>query len=204
MSIICCVSLPDGMIEDGSPAEKHKRWYLLKNTILISRIVVTIAIFGLLLTSVVVIITGFAELFRILSYFMEHGLLYEGVGTFLAVTVTEMIDLYLIGLVLLIIAIGLYQLFIDPNLDVPEWLDTPSFEALKARLLIVVVVVLAVMFLGYAAEATDAIFIAGMGIAISLVIAACGYIISIHAEANIERKRLEIQGTSQKGTDRDQ
>jgi uncharacterized membrane protein YqhA len=204
MSIICCVSLPDGMIEDGSPAEKHKRWYLLKNTILISRILVTIAIFGLLLTSVVVIITGFAELFRILSYLMEHGLLYEGVGTFLAVTVTEMIDLYLIGLVLLIIAIGLYQLFIDPNLDVPEWLDTPSFEALKARLLIVVVVVLAVMFLGYAAEATDAIFIAGMGIAISLVIAACGYIISIHAEANIERKRLEIQGISSQRTDQDQ
>jgi uncharacterized membrane protein YqhA len=192
------------MIEDGSPAEKHKRWYLLKNTILISRILVTIAIFGLLLTSVVVIITGFAELFRILSYLMEHGLLYEGVGTFLAVTVTEMIDLYLIGLVLLIIAIGLYQLFIDPNLDVPEWLDTPSFEALKARLLIVVVVVLAVMFLGYAAEATDAIFIAGMGIAISLVIAACGYIISIHAEANIERKRLEIQGSSSQRTDQDQ
>jgi uncharacterized membrane protein YqhA len=192
------------MIEDGSPAEKHKRWYLLKNTILISRVLVTIAIFGLLLTSVVVIVTGFAELFRILSYFMEHGLLNEGVGTFLAVTVTEMIDLYLIGLVLLIIAVGLYQLFIDPNLDVPEWLDTPSFEVLKGRLLVVVVVVLAVMFLGYAAEATDAIFIAGMGIAISLVIAACGYIISIHAQANIEKKRLEIQGTSSQGTDQDQ
>jgi uncharacterized membrane protein YqhA len=192
------------MIEDGSPAEKHKKWYLLKNTILISRVLVTIAIFGLLLTSVVVIVTGFAELFRILSYFMEHGLLNEGVGTFLAVTVTEMIDLYLIGLVLLIIAVGLYQLFIDPNLDVPEWLDTPSFEVLKGRLLVVVVVVLAVMFLGYAAEATDAIFIAGMGIAISLVIAACGYIISIHAQANIEKKRLEIQGTSSQGTDQDQ
>jgi uncharacterized membrane protein YqhA len=192
------------MIEDGSPAEKHKRWYLLKNTILISRILVTIAIFGLLLTSVVVIITGFAELFRILSYLMEYGLLNEGVGTFLAVTVTEMIDLYLIGLVLLIIATGLYQLFIDPNLDVPEWLDTPSFEALKARLLIVVVVVLAVMFLGYAAEATDAIFIVGMGIAISLVIAACGYIISIHAQANIERKRLEIRGPPGQETDKDQ
>jgi hypothetical protein len=68
----------------------------------------------------------------------------------------------------------------------------------------VVVVVLAVMFLGYAAEATDAIFIAGMGIAISLVIAACGYIISIHAQANIEKKRLEIQGTSSQGTDQDQ
>jgi hypothetical protein len=65
-------------------------------------------------------------------------------------------------------------------------------------------VVLAVMFLGYAAEATDAIFIAGLGIAISLVIAACGYIISIHAEATIERKRMEIQGSSSQRTDQDQ
>jgi uncharacterized membrane protein YqhA len=194
----------DAMLDDHPPLEKSKKWFLLKNIVLISRILVIIAIFGLLLTSVVVIVTGFAELFRILSYFMEHGLLNEGVGTFLAVTVTEMIDLYLIGLVLLIIAVGLYQLFIDPNLDVPEWLDTPSFEVLKGRLLVVVVVVLAVMFLGYAAEATDAIFIAGMGIAISLVIAACGYIISIHAQANIEKKRLEIQGTSSQGTDQDQ
>jgi uncharacterized membrane protein YqhA len=133
---------------------------------------------------------------------MEGGLLSEEAGTFLSVTVTEMIDLYLIGLVLIIIALGLYQLFIDPDIELPEWLDTPSFEALKGRLLVVVVVVLAVMFLGYAAEATDALFIAGIGVAISLVIIACGYIINIHSRANIERKRLEIQGSDQKNTER--
>ena len=58
-------------------------------------------------------------------------------------------------------------------------------------------VVLAVMFLGYAATATDGILIAGIGIAISLVIFACGYILSIHSKANIERKRLELQGSEQ-------
>ncbi len=192
------------MIPDSPPGEKHKKWYLLKNTILISRVAVTIAIFGLLLTSIVVIVTGFAELFRILSYLMEHGLLNEEAGTFLAVTVTEMIDLYLIGLVLLIIATGLYQLFLDPDLDVPEWLDTPSFEVLKGRLLVVVVVVLAVMFLGYVAEANDGIFIAGIGVATALVIIACGYILSIHSRATIERRRMDIQGTTQQGTDQDQ
>ena len=186
------------MIPDHPPVDKPKKWFMLKNIVLISRIMVIIAIFGLLLTSVFVIITGFAELFRIISFLMEGGLLSEEAGTFLSVTVTEMIDLYLIGLVLIIIALGLYQLFIDPDIELPEWLDTPSFEALKGRLLVVVVVVLAVMFLGYAAEATDALFIAGIGIAISLVIIACGYIINIHSRANIERKRLEIQGSDQK------
>jgi len=186
------------MIPDHPSVDKPKKWFLLKNIVLISRIMVVIAIFGLLLTSIFVIITGFAELFRIISFLMEGGLLSEEAGTFLSVTVTEMIDLYLIGLVLIIIALGLYQLFIDPDIELPEWLDTPSFEALKGRLLVVVVVVLAVMFLGYAAEATDALFIAGIGIAISLVIIACGYIINIHSRANIERKRLEIQGSDQK------
>jgi uncharacterized membrane protein YqhA len=190
------------MIPDHPSVDKPKKWFLLKNIVLISRIMVVIAIFGLLLTSIFVIITGFAELFRIISFLMEGGLLSEEAGTFLSVTVTEMIDLYLIGLVLIIIALGLYQLFIDPDIELPEWLDTPSFEALKGRLLVVVVVVLAVMFLGYAAEATDALFIAGIGVAISLVIIACGYIINIHSRANIERKRLEIQGSDQKNTER--
>lgn len=190
------------MIPDHPSVDKPKKWFLLKNIVLISRIMVVIAIFGLLLTSIFVIITGFAELFRIISFLMEGGLLSEEAGTFLSVTVTEMIDLYLIGLVLIIIALGLYQLFIDPDIELPEWLDTPSFEALKGRLLVVVVVVLAVMFLGYAAEATDATFIAGIGVAISLVIIACGYIINIHSRANIERKRLEIQGSDQKNTER--
>jgi uncharacterized membrane protein YqhA len=142
-------------------------------------------------------------LVRIVLHLLEEGFFNEELGTFLSVTVTEMIDLYLLGLVLLLIALGLYQLFIDPDIELPEWLDTPSFEALKARLLVVVVVVLAVMFLGYAAEATDAAFIAGVGIATSLVIIACGYILSIHSRANIDRKRLELQGTDPQRTDPD-
>jgi uncharacterized membrane protein YqhA len=189
------------MLPDSSTENKPKKWFLLKNMVLTSRILVIIAIVGMLLTSIVVILSGFAELFRIGSFLLEEGFFNEEMGTFLSVTVTEMIDLYLLGLVLIIIALGLYQLFIDPELDVPEWLDTPSFESLKARLLVVVVVVLAVMFLGYAAEATEAAFIAGVGIAISLVIIACGYILSIHARANIERKRLELQGDPEQGTD---
>jgi uncharacterized membrane protein YqhA len=152
----------------------------------------------MILTSIIVIIAGIGELVRILSFLMHDGILSEETGKFMAVTVTEMIDLYLLGLVLIIMALGLYQLFIDPEINLPEWLDTPSFDTLKGRLLVVVVVVLAVMFLGYAATATDGVLIAGIGIAISLVIIACGYILSIHSKANIERKRMELFGDEQK------
>ena len=167
------------MAADNPAMDTPQKRVWLKNLYFISRILVIIAIIGMIITSIIVIITAFAELFRILSFFMHEGMLSEEAGKFLSVNVTEMIDLYLIGLVLIIMSLGLYQLFIDPEVDLPEWLDTPSFDILKARLLIVVVVVLPVMFLGYAATATDGIFIAGLGIAISLVMIAIGYILSI-------------------------
>jgi len=186
------------MTENSLVKDTPEKRAWLKNLFFISRILVIIAIIGMILTSILVIITGFAELFRIISFLMHEGMLSEEAGKFLSVTVTEMIDLYLIGLVLIIFALGLYQLFIDPDIDLPEWLDTPSFDVLKGRLLIVIAVVLAVLFLGYASTATDGRTIAGLGIGISLVIIAIGYIISIASKGMIERKRLELQGAEQK------
>lgn len=179
---------PDQLIE--------RHW--LKNLYLISRVLVIIAIIGTIITSIIVIISGFMQIFRIISYLMQESLLSEEIGSYLSVNVTEIIDLYLIGLALIIIALGLYQLFIDSDLDLPEWLNTTSFDVLKVRLLIVVVVVLAVMFLGYASKATDGIMIAGIGIGISAVIIAIGYILSIASKGQIERKRMEILGAEQK------
>jgi len=184
---------------DESPVKdtlEKRAW--LKNLYFISRVLVIIAIIGMMITSILVIITGFAELFRILSFLLNDGIFSGEAGKFLSVNVTEMIDLYLIGLVLIIFALGLYQLFIDSEIELPEWLDTPSFDVLKARLLVVIVVVLAVMFLGYASTASDGIMIAGLGIGISLVIIAIGYILSVASKDQIERKRLEIQGSLQK------
>ncbi|HWS22654.1 MAG TPA: YqhA family protein, partial [Methanoregula sp.] len=76
--------------------------------------------YWMIITSIVVIITAFAEVFRIISFFIHEGMLSEEAGTFLSVNVTEMIDLYLVGLVLIIMSLGLYQLFIDPDVDLPE------------------------------------------------------------------------------------
>jgi len=186
------------MTDDNLVKDTPEKSAWLKNLYFISRILVIIAIIGMIITSILVIITGFAELFRIVSFLIHDGILSEEAGKFLSVTVTEMIDLYLIGLVLIIFSLGLYQLFIDPDIDLPEWLDTPSFDVLKGRLLIVIAVILAVLFLGYASTATDGKTIAGLGIGISLVIIAIGYILSIASKGQIERKRLEMQGVEQK------
>jgi uncharacterized membrane protein YqhA len=61
-----------------------------------------------------------------------------------------MIDLFLLGTVLYIVAIGLYELFVDPGLPMPGWLRITTLDDLKERLLGVVGVLLAVTFLGSA------------------------------------------------------
>jgi uncharacterized membrane protein YqhA len=192
------------MTADSPEAEPPKKPLLLKNIFLFSRLLVVVAIVGLLIASVTVIVTGFVQLFHILSVLLHEGIHLEETGTFLAVSVTEMIDLYLIGLVLIIFAFGLYQLFINPDIRVPAWMETDSLDTLKVRLLIVIAVILAVMFMGSAASAKDGIMIAGMGLATALVMIAIGYILSIAVQSQIERKKLEIQGTTWKGTDQDQ
>lgn len=54
-----------------------------------------------------------------------------------------MIDVYLIATVLLILSIGMWELFVA-ELDVPAWLDVRSLDDLKKSLIDVLVVFVAV------------------------------------------------------------
>ena len=74
--------------------------------------------------------------------------------------------------VVLIIALGLYELFIDPELKLPEWLEIRHLDDLKSKLTKVVVVVLAVLFLGQTASWDGERDLLRYGAAIALVIAA--------------------------------
>jgi uncharacterized membrane protein YqhA len=177
--------------------ETEKR-YWLKNMFVLSRLLVVIAIVGLMIGSIVTIIAGIAQLFRIGSFLLTEGILSNEAGTFLSVSISEMIDLLLIGVVLIIIALGLYQLFIDPDIMLPEWLNTTSLESLKGRLLIVILVVLPVTFLGYVTTAEDGIMVAGFGIGISLVMIAVGYVLGVASKAGIEKRKLEIEEPAKK------
>jgi len=161
----------------GSDPGKKRRW--IANMFSVTRGLVIFAITALFVAAVIVITYGFVEIYRILLYVAGSGLLSEGAGKYLSVNMTEMIDLNLIGIVLVIIAIGLFQLFIKPDISLPPWLDTPSLDVLKERLLVVIVVLLPVIFLGFAATWSGGYDIAAVGFAIAMVMIATGYILSI-------------------------
>ena len=87
----------------------------------------------------------------------------------------EVADIFLLAVVLYIMALGLYELFIDPNLPLPEWLVVRSLEDLKEKLIGVVVVVLAIFFLGRVIESDDPLELLYLGVGIAAVIAALAY-----------------------------
>ena len=55
------------------------------------------------------------------------------------VEVLTAVDAILLGTVLLVIGYGLYELFIDADLDVPQWLRVYDLDDLKSKLIGVVV-----------------------------------------------------------------
>ena len=64
------------------------------------------------------------------------------------VEVLTAIDSILLGTVLLVIGYGLYELFIDADIEVPLWLRVEDLDDLKSKLIGVVVAILAVVFVG--------------------------------------------------------
>ena len=97
----------------------------------------------------------------------------------------EVADMFLLGVVLYIISLGLYELFIDPDLQLPHWLEFRTLDDLKHQLVAVVIVVLAVLFLGKAIHTDSAQDLFWSGAGIALVVAALAYFLKgAHGPSN--------------------
>ena len=72
------------------------------------------------------------------------------------VDVLTAVDAILLGTVLLVIGYGLYELFVDTEVDVPQWLEIRDLDDLKSKLIGVVVAIIAVVFVGVLVDSTRA------------------------------------------------
>ncbi len=90
----------------------------------------------------------------------------------LSIVLIQAIDIFLLATVLYIIALGLYELFIDDALVLPHWLEVHTLDDLKARLLGVIVVILPVTFLGKLVEWKQGQDILWLGLAVGVVLLA--------------------------------
>lgn len=97
----------------------------------------------------------------------------------LQVAFVELTDVFLLGTVLAIVAFGLYQLFLDPNLPAPAWLRIDNLDQLTMKVMEVVGLLLGVTFLAFAVEFRLSATILEFGIASAVVIAALSLLLTV-------------------------
>jgi uncharacterized membrane protein YqhA len=102
---------------------------------------VLIAVVSLLVATVATFIWGAAQTVVLIGRFIATP-----ADTALIVPIVQLMDEFLLGTVLLIFALGLYELFIE-NLALPEWLVIDSLKKLKGKLSDVVILLFAIKFL---------------------------------------------------------
>lgn len=135
-----------------------------------SRLFIGIAVAGLLLASAVTLVYGFVLVFWTIWHILtDYGVDTEGAKA-LSVEFVELTDFFLVGTVLYIVALGLYELFIDDDIPVPRWLHVDDLDDLKAKLVGVIIVLLGVNFLVAVVDWNGADDILAFGGAIALVI----------------------------------
>ncbi|CUS04804.2 conserved membrane protein of unknown function [Candidatus Promineifilum breve] len=137
-----------------------------------TRFLILIPIVGLALAAAFFFVFGglglLVALYEVLVASLTSGADAHAASLPVEVEIVEYVHRFLIGTVLYITAVGLYQLFIHP-IEFPSWLRIDSTEELETNLIGVTVVVMAVNFMGVVfTQATDDLLRYGVGIALPI------------------------------------
>jgi len=127
-----------------------------------SRYLTVIGVLSLIVTSLVVYLWGIFKLVLIVSNILQ------GKDAKLTAQVIELIDVVLIATTMYIIAVGLYELFVE-DLKMPAWLVIADFTQLKSKVAGLVILVIAVTFLKQLVDWDGSEGILYMGLAVAAV-----------------------------------
>lgn len=92
------------------------------------------------------------------------------------------LDLILVGITILVAAIGLFELFIYPIPNLPSWMKIEDLDELKSMLIKVSIVVMAISFMGKVVTWNGETDLLGYGIAMGTVIIALSYFIGMKSK----------------------
>jgi uncharacterized membrane protein YqhA len=167
---------------------------MLENLLSRSRYLVIIAVLGALIASITVLVYAGIVVVGIMIVLFAHFTFTTEDAEHVAVASVEMIDMFLLSTILYIMSLGLYRLFINDKLPLPHWLEVSSLKDLKEKLLGVIIVLVAVTFLGdLVSWAPGDMSILGLGLAAGLVLVALGYVLSTGA---ISHKGAQTEATN--------
>jgi uncharacterized membrane protein YqhA len=148
----------------------------VKAILRISRYFVVLAVLGCLVMFAAVTVYAALAVGNAIVHFYDTGVALDGIAV-VTVYAFKILDLFLVGTILYIVALGLAALFLDGEAALPRWFKVHELQDLKIILSQSVVVVMVVAFLGDVLEwenGTDIIFVGG---GIAAVIAALAYML---------------------------
>jgi uncharacterized membrane protein YqhA len=143
-----------------------------------TRYIALIPVVCIFLAATALMVYGAIETVQVISHAFADEVSTKGAKGFLLAAI-ELVDLFLLGTVLYVIAVGLYELFVDDSIPLPPWLVIHNLDDLKEKLIGVVIVVLGVLFLGQVISWDGQRDLLSPGGAIALVIAALSYFLSL-------------------------
>jgi uncharacterized membrane protein YqhA len=142
-----------------------------------TRYLIVLPALGSFIAATALLVYGVLEIVQLLGETVEAGVSSKSAKGLVLASI-EVVDLFLLGTVLYIIAIGLYELFVDDQLPLPAWLSIHDLDDLKNKLTGVVILVMGVLFLGQVVTWDGERDLLRYGSAIAMVIAALTYFLS--------------------------
>lgn len=136
------------------------------------RLVVLLVVLAIVLGAVVLFVVSAGDMFNAIA--AQMGADHEVHSGELRLVMIESVDTILVATVLLVIAIGLFQLFVMPEAsqDMPRWARVEQLDDLERRMVTMVVPVLSVIFLTTAFQAQNVDLVLAQGVAIAAIIIA--------------------------------
>lgn len=134
-----------------------------------------IAAISLFLLGLAVTIYSFVEGFYVIDIILqfstsESNVIYKALG---------ILDLILLSFSIYIASIGIYELFVKPIENLPDWIQVKDLDALKAMLIKVIIVVMGISFMGRMVTWDGKENLLQYGGAVAAVILALSYFLSI-------------------------
>ncbi len=136
---------------------------MAKVTALSARLML-VAVVSLLAASVAALYWGVCKTWKAIASIVENS----GESATIAFHLIQMLDAFLIAIVLYIFAASIHELFVG-KLDLPSWIPAHNLTELKTKLSSLVILVMAIEFLGKLLKDTESTILLDTAIAVALV-----------------------------------
>ncbi|GAB5554278.1 MAG: YqhA family protein [Saprospiraceae bacterium] len=137
-----------------------------------------ISVLGILALSIGVFGYSLHEIIKVLQLIITNAAGEEE----LILKALKSVDLVLIGVVFFIMGVGLFELFINPIDNLPEWLVIKDIDQLKSMLIKVIILVMGVSFCGKVVTWNSETDLLGYGLGLGVVIYALSFFLKVKSD----------------------